>query len=225
MKSFFDLPIFSSEVAFAMEASEMDTALATVMSPNLNFEDVRNDWLNALEISELTSVARQLNLNWIKVIRARDPSHSAGFCYLRDNYSILGQCDLVQIDDAEIPPHLNLVDVFLHEICHVFCGELHDWKFLVTLNILRLECGLGASVDGYDCRDELSEDPANTAISVLSAARSLAPELLTARSYPDAWQVFHAALANYPSHRQASQLLAECKVVRSSLKARDSARR
>lgn len=80
----------------------------------------------------------------------------AGLCYSSDEYEILadyGLSALLALNPSLLGGQLSVCDLFLHELAHIFTGELHGWRFLCVLNSLRIRCGLSPSSDPYDGRD------------------------------------------------------------------------
>lgn len=127
-----------------------------------------------------------------------------GYCYMEDDSEIMndhGIDAVIALNPACIDAGLSLVDLYLHELAHLYCNnEDHDWKFATILNALRISNGLGPTVDEYDCRDSLatlsSDDHVRTAEN-LKIANELA-EFLGARlaREPDDLRHYHGILQN-----------------------------
>ena len=82
-----------------------------------------------------------------------------GYCYMADDSEVMenhGIDAVIALNPSCIVAGLPLVDLYLHELAHLYCdNEDHDWKFATILNALRIANDLAPTVDEYDCRDGL----------------------------------------------------------------------
>lgn len=162
MKSFFKLDRFDDAVPFLLESFELRHSERAVLGPDalsttLTIESLRAGWLHPAEITEFAEIATRLPLDGVRVIRAPGFVGECGYSYLPDEYRVLQGIHLIALDDLLLPENLSLKEVFLHEVAHSRSRSApHDWQFVVYLNLLRLEVGLGPTMDEYDCQDDAS---------------------------------------------------------------------
>lgn len=166
----------------------------------LSLEQLNAAWLKPSEVEEFAFCAEKLSLNGFRVARVASVQNECGYCYLPDLYGLLNGLILITIDNTYFPGDLNLLDVFLHEIAHskTVNGEIHDWQFIVTLNLIRAECGLQYTRDKYDCCQAYNPNK-NSTDEMLGMAASVASDLLSKYGYADGIQTVRF-LNDTPSH-------------------------
>jgi hypothetical protein len=159
MKSFFELPKLDDEIAYLLERFELEgrrrATPAEAFATALTIESLRAAWVHPAEISEFASMAAKLPLDHVRVVRAPGALHECGFSYMPDEYRALRGTHLITLDDAMLPKGLSLQEAFLHEVAHSHSiSAPHEWRFVVYLNLLRMEVGLSPTQDAYDCQDD-----------------------------------------------------------------------
>jgi hypothetical protein len=156
-RSFFDLPVLEYSPAWALTSAEERKFSRPNDRPDgpQSLAELSPYLLYATKTTEFSKQAQTLRLEKVLVGRGRAwVGDEAGLCYTADEYPELSPNSILVINPDVMLAHLSLVDMFLHEAAHIFTnGEWHTWTFLVMLNVMRLRCGLGPSIDPYDWRD------------------------------------------------------------------------
>ena len=151
------------------------------------------------DIREFATFARELP-GGLWVVRTELADGSLGQCFLTDDISELVdygiQCIIALRPTSNSAP-ISTQDLFLHEVVHWFSdgsGEMHDWRFLCSLNAMRHAFGLAPSQDPYDFRDgfaffEFSERIPNVEAVGLDWCAKIgalvAPDRFTSRSWQE----------------------------------------
>jgi len=151
------------------------------------------------DIREFATFARELPRG-LWVVRTELIDGSLGECFRIDDlpelvdYGI--QCIIALRPSSNSAP-ISTQDLFLHEVVHWFSdgsGEMHDWRFLCSLNAMRHAFGLAPSQDPYDFRDGFADFEFSDRIPNVEAfgldwcakiGALLAPERFTFRSWQE----------------------------------------
>lgn len=156
-RSLLDLPLLQHSPAWALMSDDERQFVRTEdwLDGPQSFEELLPYLEYATELTEFSAHAQSLGLSNVLVGRGKAwLGTEAGFCYSSNEYPELSPNSIFVIAPNHKPPHLSLVDIFIHEAAHLFTnGESHSWNFLVMLNVMRLRCGLNPSADPYDWGD------------------------------------------------------------------------
>lgn len=161
-----------------------------------------------------------------------------GLCFTADIFEELEDHDIswiVALRPSSDPGALPLLDLFAHELAHVFSGEEgHNFVFLCALNALRCSVGLGPSFDPYDIRDgfHLTQLGRDSLISEEDAANwcaEIGGLLASAPNFPNDLAshlvLVHGTISRAEEIRSSDDLFDLVKTLKSSFSAADVANR
>jgi len=156
-RSFLDLPVLKHSPAWALSSEDERRFVRADDRPGgpQSLAELSPYLEYANDVTEFSKHAQTLGLDNVLVGIGRAwIGDESGFCYRADEFPELRPDSIVVINPDHMPAHVTLVDLFLHEVAHIYTnGDEHSWTFLVMLNVMRLRCGLGPSLDSYDWRD------------------------------------------------------------------------
>lgn len=160
MRSFNDLPQIPGDPFFALEPRARKYVAQDVGDAcPVSLDELLDLMAPPHEISELQIFAPLIRHKRGRVGHAADISEF-GVCYSATNYPDLEDRDVhwfFALRPSGEPGDPSLVDLFAHELTHVYVGEGHGFAFMIGLCAIRHAAGLDPSSDQYDIHDGFDE--------------------------------------------------------------------
>ena len=212
MRSFNDLPLLKFDVDDVFCGLDPNVRSGSVRIADLDdpstlptMEELLLHMAEPRDIREFATFARVLPRQmW--VVRTELVDGCLGQLFSTDEIPNLINYDIqwiIALRPTSTSAPISIQEVFLHEVAHWFsgAGEMHDWRFLCSLNVLRHAFGFAPSHDPYDFRDGFADFEFSERIPNIEAVgldwcakigALLTPDRFTSRS----WQEVQGLMRN-----------------------------